>query len=137
MNIKHYMIRKQLKKYQRDGHRINAALVVPNSRKLIYRYVPKKYIPLDSLEKEYNGDRIHWLVLHKKKLVPFGPPKIIIENEMPTDFFMARNCEAEIQETYGLDSGLIEKVKLGIFVALILVELIVLFLIITQVIGGA
>ena len=108
----------------------NVMLVVERTRKRVLRHIPIRYIPRDSCPRDYGNLRLHVLGLDLAgKLWSIFPYRKMIENETPTDLFMAKHCAAEVQQVYGIDTPWSEKIKLGIFAGLIIVILIFTFLI--------
>ena len=99
------------------GKPINAMIIVESTKKRIFRHVPKRVIPKDSFEREYNGQHIHILGLDLLgKLWPITVPPKIVKNELPTDLFQAKHCAPEVDAVYGLSSSTIQKIKIGILV---------------------
>lgn len=107
----------------------NSMIVVEKTKKRIFRYVPEKYIPTNSFEKDYKGRWLHILGLDlDSKFWPIEGLKAV-EGRMPTDLFMAKHCAEEVNEVYGLSMSTTEKIKIGILVGLCFGILVVLFLI--------
>lgn len=107
----------------------NAMIIVERTKKRIFCCVPERKIPQDSFPKDYGNIRLHVLGLNKSGVLwPIIPHREIVENETPTDLFMAKHCAAEVEEVYGLSVPLTEKIKLGIFIGLIVAILMVIFM---------
>lgn len=97
----------------------------------------RSLIPDLSLERRFKGIPCHLLGLDLKgQLWAIEPSNEYIVNESPQDLYIALDYEREVSEFYGLPEGAIEKIKFGVFITLIVIELIVLFLVITAATGG-
>lgn len=113
-------------------------VIVEKTGEKTYPSIKNSLIPADSLERNYHRKPSHLLGLDLKGILwAIEPENEIRINESPKDCFIALQCEKEVNATYSLREVIFEKIKIGIFIALCIVELIVLFLIITVAAGGA
>ncbi len=113
----------------------NAMIVVERTKKRILRTIPERFIPTDSFLQDKGKLNLHILGLNKRgKFWAIKRPIAEID-KLPTDCAMATSYGPEIRAILGMKTPLTEKIKLGIFVGLIAMIIIVLFLIITA-IGG-
>jgi hypothetical protein len=123
-----------LKKLRQNA---NALIVVEKWHKAILRRIPTKLIPQDSFEKDYQGHQVHILGLNlQKKLWTITPHPTLVLNQSPLDLWIAKNCAEEVRETYGISSTTWQKIKVGVFVGLIIGIIIVTFMIVTASTGG-
>jgi len=106
----------------------NAMIVVEKTKKRIFRRVPERYLPSDSFVKQYEKKWLHVLGLDKQGNFWAIMPNPAEANRMPGDLYMAKNCADEVEDCYGLSIPIVEKVKWGIFIGLIIAILIVIFL---------
>jgi hypothetical protein len=112
------------------NNKANAMIVVESTKKRILRHIPDKYIPRDSFPRDYGNLRLHILGLNLNgKFWTITSHADMIENESPTDLFMAKHCATEVEEVYGLSMPTSEKIKLGLFVLIIIAIVIVIFMI--------
>lgn len=121
----------------------NAMIVCEKKKTRGFDYVKPEYIPEDSFERMYNGvvRKYNGWWLHVLAMDAEGNFRTIRgqdakEGESPTDLFIAHNCAPEVAEVYNMSMPLINKVGLGILVALSIVIIIVIFLIVMTLIGG-
>jgi hypothetical protein len=122
----------------KDTENIQCMVVVEKTGLLTYPRISNTLIPEDSIERNYKGRPCHLLGLDLKgKLWAIEPENEIKINENPKDLFIALQYEKEVDAVYSLSESVIEKIKIGLFFLLCVVELIILFLIITTVTGGA
>lgn len=123
---------------QEDTDLVNCMVIVEQTQERTYPRIAKSMVPSDSLERKYRGQPYHLLGLDMdKKLWAIEPDNELKKNESPKDCFIALQYEKEVSAIYSLSEGMIEKIKIGLFIALCIVELIVLFLIITAASGGS
>ncbi|MDD5511753.1 MAG: hypothetical protein PHI12_13220 [Dehalococcoidales bacterium] len=115
----------------------NAMIVVERTKKRIFRKIPEKLIPVDSFKQNYEGRWLHILGLDlKKKFWTIAAHISMEEGKSPLDLWIAKHCAEEVRETYGLSSSWGQKIKLGVFVGLIIGIIIVTFFIVTASSGG-
>lgn len=111
-------------------------MVIDNmTRKRRFSTITADKIPSDSFEKDYYGKRLHLLGLTRDGNYYTIRPRKNEEGKTPTDLWVALHCALEVQDVYGLSSPLTEKIKLGVFVAIIIVIVSLTFLIVAQFIG--
>jgi len=113
-------------------------VVDEKTHKRTFENIKESDLPLDSFPKDYKKERLH--ILGKKPSGEFWSilaPVIVEANQTPTDVYIALHCAEEVREFYGLSSSILHKIKIGIFAALILGCLIVIFLIVASSSGGA
>jgi len=117
---------------------INCKVIVEKTGKGYDREIARPLIPGDSLERKYHGRPFHLLGLDLEgNLWAIEPDNTIKKNDSPKDCFIALQCEKEVTAIYSIGEGWVEKVKIGLFIGLCIVELIILFLIITAASGGS
>lgn len=137
----------------------NAMIFVEKTKLRVFRRIRPCFIPDDSYPRDYGGMELHVLKLKRETLLgdfvddgvegrkqfqlnkqaftPLFAPRVDGEsNQSPTDLYIALHCAEEVDEVYGMSLPLTEKIKLGIFVGLIIAILIVIFLIVSAS-GGA
>lgn len=117
---------------------VDTLIIAEKTGELLGRQVSRDLIPDDSIERNYKGKPCYLLGLDKfDKLWAIEPVNKIEVGQSPKDCFIALQYEKEVNGVYNLPEGIGEKIKLGFFYALCIVELIVLFLIITAASGGS
>jgi hypothetical protein len=122
----------------KETENIQCMVVVEKTGLLTYPRISNTLIPEDSIERNYKGHPCHLLGLNLKgELWAIEPENEIKINENPKDLFIALQYEKEVDAVYSLSESVVEKIKIGLFFLLCVVELIILFLIITTVTGGA
>jgi hypothetical protein len=121
----------------KETENIQCLVVVEKTGILTYPRISNTLIPDDSIERNYKGRPAHLLGLDLQgKLWAIEPENEIKINESPKDLFIALQYEKEVDAVYSLSESVVEKIKIGLFFLLCVVELIILFLIITTVTGG-
>lgn len=92
-------------------------------------YVAKP--PHDSRLRKYKGLPLHILNVNEQgDYTPIAIPADIKPGRSPKDLWGALNCEKEVNEIYGMSDSTTEKIKLGVFVALTIVLVVVIFFIV-------
>lgn len=113
-------------------------IIVEKTGLLVRRMLSSELIPGDSLERKFKGQASHILGLDTEdKLWAIEPPNKVELNDSPQDCYIPLTMyERLVSKIWRVGNDTIEKIKVGILVTLCIVELIILFLIITQVTGG-
>ncbi len=137
-NNNHFQNKDELKDLMvTDQGLMQCIVIVEKTGERTFPSIAGSLIPADSLERKYRGKPCHLLNLSNEgELLAIEPDNQIILNESPKDCFIALEVEKEVNAMYTLREMLVEKIKIGVFIALCIVELIILFLIITAVSGG-
>ena len=130
---------KNFRREMKELHKgVNAMIIDDKTKRRYFRHVDSKYIPEDSFEKDYpKCDAIH--ILGRKPdgtLWTIMPHLCLIDNESPVDFFIAKHCAEEVNETYGLSISTWHKIGIGVFIVLIISIIVVIFLIVQSSSGG-
>jgi len=100
-----------------------------------YRNIATDIIPKDSIPVFEDGELTHFLNYYDKKLTPIVYTSTDNANKTPEDCYEAQFWE-ELEKVLSLRNNLMEKIKLGIFVALAICEVIVMFLFGVILMGG-
>jgi hypothetical protein len=115
----------------------NAMIVEEKTHKRIMRTVEDKNIPGNSFLKKYNGKMIHILGLKPDgNYWTIDAHNVMVAGQSPLDLWIAKHCAEEVRETFGISSGTWQKIKIGVFVGLIIGILIVTFMMVTAASGG-
>lgn len=100
-------------------------------RLLLKTYLKYKNIPASAFPVNYEGEQTYFMGIDKKGVYAIdfndtgSPSKALIS---PLDLYEARSCQGPVYEVWGFDMSLGEKIKLGIFIALIITLIIIIFL---------
>ncbi len=125
------MVLRRLKKKDKDEKEPNSLVFRDKDWGFNETFVEAKDIPHDSRLRKYRGLPLHILNLDEEgDYSAIGIPAEIKKNKSPKDLWQSLNCEKEVNETYGMSDSVTEKIKLGVFVALIIVLTIVIFFIV-------
>lgn len=101
-----------------------------------FRNIARNLIPGSIRERELNGQPFFMLTLTDGKLWGPEPDNDVKEGDTPLDLYLALDYEQEVDTVYGLDTSPLEKVKIGILVALCFILIVVFFLIAMTAMGG-
>ena len=116
---------------------IPCVVYVNSTRKRIYRDLDPSLIPLTSIARYYRGLYRHWLGLDEKGLYVVEPDSEIDDVNSPQSLaIVLQKFDALIPKAFPIRPNLMEKMKSTILIVFCFVELIVLFLIISQFMGG-
>jgi len=93
-------------------------------------------IPQCATQRKYRKKPLYLLTLKTDgSLFAIEPGNTIEKDDSPQDLFLALQYEREVDETYGMDESATEKIKLTVFVVLIIIEIIVIFFTIPILVG--
>ena len=115
----------------------NAMVIDEKTKKRTFRHLEGADIPSDSFEKEYKGKIFH--ILGKDldgKYWPIDIPREMTSGEAPVDLYVAKHCAEEVEEVFGLSTSTMQRIKIGVFVVLIIMIVIFTFLVVTASSGG-
>ena len=115
---------------------VSCFVFVEKNRTHSIELIDRGLIPENSIQRKYKRAPCYLLGLDDEGLWAIEPENEIKLNDTPQDCFLALECEQEMQEAYGLEEPLGQKIKLGILVVLIFCLLVVLSLISVIAMGG-
>lgn len=122
------IVKKKIKNIKK--HAINAMIIIERKKERVFGYVPPHLIPANSYLQLHNGRMVHWLGLDMNNEFWVIDEPQAVKDRMPGGLFVATNLTRDlVKKVYGTHSDMVEKIKLGIFVGLIIAILIVIFLI--------
>lgn len=107
-------------------------IIVERTLLRVFRCVPERLIPFESYAQNYGGKWLHILGCDLNgKLWPIDKDNVDNTNITPTDVYVAKNCAEEVNEVYGLSMSLSQKIKLGIFIGICILILVVIFFLVS------
>lgn len=113
-------------------------IIVEKTGKLIRRMVETPDMPTDSIPRDYGAFTGNLLGLDlNNELWAIEPPVTPRKGKHPSQYFSYQGIVIPlVQRAIKLPGNLLEKIKIGLFIGLVMVELIMLFLIVASM-GGA
>lgn len=113
-------------------------IVIPEKTGIAqYPVLSRDLIPLEANRRRYHGRPCYLLGLDlENKLWAIEPKEANKEGESPKDCYQALECEKEVDAVYSFGEGWLERVKIGLFVAFGIAELIIIFLFVMAASGG-
>jgi hypothetical protein len=100
-------------------------------------YLPLRKIPVGTFPVKYKGEPTYIIGIDKKGSYPISLDSTDEDSVIsPLDLFEAISCDGPTYEIWGFSMSTETKVKLGIFIALILAMLIIIFMMSAQFMGA-
>lgn len=109
---------------------VDCFVIVEATKKLTRRRISTALLPPNATRRRHKGRDCYLLGVDKTgKLFSIEPSNEIIDNDSPKDLYDALECSDEIDEMYGMEEPLSEKIKTGLIFALCGGLIFVLFII--------
>ena len=125
---------KNLPQTQSRNGSVRCIVVNETTFQFDYHDLAHSLIPTDSIP-ILDGDLTHLLSFNGEKFVKIDYTPTDNDDKTPQDCFEA-GCWDELERLFTLESKILEKIKLGVFIALAICLLIVFFLVSTMAMGG-